>query len=240
MMRSKLFRFSFCLVVAFSLFNPLTLLAQQFPPSTTLEVTIGGDGQIGGVVRTLEPGPNVADLNAYFAVQLISPILVAGLLSPPEIIVEPLFDEGEFPNGPSRVTYKYNAPVPIPTGLSFTPGVVGFLVPARLGETFTPESFLNSLLVDYQIEENGFKFMDSDLLKPENIVSSGSFDGTPVGFPGQMVQLWGLNVTQKVSTPGTIRIRNIMKIPKTIPIPELGLTFVGGELIFDVTVVVEE
>jgi hypothetical protein len=236
MIRSKFFRFSFCLLVVISLFNPVALLAQQFPSSTTLEVNVGQDGQITGVVRTLEPGPNVADLSAFFTGQLVSPIPLAG---PPEITVVPLFDREEFPNGPSRTTFKYNRPVRIPAGRSFLPGLVGFIVPARLGQMFTPESFLNSMLVDYQIEENGFKFMDSDLLKTENIVTSGAFDGALVGIPGQMVYIWGLNVTQKVSTPGTIRIRNIMKLPKTIPIPEFGLTYPGGELIFDVTVVIE-
>jgi hypothetical protein len=235
-MRSKFFCFSFCLLVVFSLFNPVALSAQQFPASTTLEVNVGQDGQIGGIVQTLAPGPNVADLSAFFTGQLLSPVALAG---PPEITVEPLFDQEEFPNGPSRTTFKYNRPVRIPVGRSFLPGLVGFIVPARLGQTFTPESCLYSMLADYQIEENGFKFMDSDLLKPENIVTGGAFDGALVGIPGQTVYIWGLNVTQKVNTPGTIRIRNIMKLPKTIPIPEFGLTYPGGELIFDVTVVIE-
>lgn len=235
MRQATFFRSGCCLLVVFSLLN-VAVAAQQLPASTTLEVTVASADQIGGTVRTLEPGPNVADLSAFFTGRLVSPIALAG---PPEITVEPLFDSQEFPSGPSRTTFKYNRPVRVRVGQSFLPGLVGFILPARLGATFTPESFLNSMLADYQIEENGFRFMDDDLLKAENIVTSGAFDGALIGLPGQTVYIWGLNVTQKASTPGTIRIRNIMRLPKTIPVPEFGLSYPGGELIFDVTVVVE-
>ncbi|GBC76604.1 hypothetical protein HRbin08_00066 [bacterium HR08] len=206
--------------------------AQGGPPSLLLEVAPPEAGPIGGSVRVVGMAPSVVDLNAIFSGQLISPIPLAG---PPQINIEPLFDASEFPDGPRRVTLTYR-PVTIRANTPFIPGAVGWVLPARIGSTLTPESFLRRFLSDYILEVNGFKFADEDLIKPENVVSIGPIDGAVVGFPGQMVHIWAVNFSQRISEPGTYRIRNSVRIPKTEPAPELGLSFLAGELIIDITI----
>lgn len=211
---------------------PGVVSAQGGAPSILIEVSPPEAGSIGGSVRVVGTAPNVVDLNAIFGGQLISPIPLAG---PPQINIEPLFDTSEFPDGPRRVTLTYR-PVIIRANTPFIPGTVGWVLPARIGSTLTPESFLRRFLNDYTLEVNGFKFADSDLMTPANVVSLGPIDGALVGFPGQTVHIWALNFSQRISEPGTYRIRNSVRIPKTEPAPELGLSFLAGELIVEITI----
>ncbi|MCS6803533.1 MAG: hypothetical protein NZ823_00110 [Blastocatellia bacterium] len=206
--------------------------AQGGAPSILIEVSPPEAGPIGGSVRVVGTGPNVVDLNAIFGGRFISPIAVAG---PPQINIEPLFDPGEFPDGPRRVTLTYR-PVAIRANTPFIPGAVGWVLPARIGSTLTPESFLRRFLSDYILEVNGFKFADNDLIKPENVVFIGPIDGAVAGFPGQMIHIWAVNFAQRIGQPGSYRIRNIVRIPKTEPEPEFGLAFLAGELIIDITI----
>ncbi len=214
---------------------PGVVLAQGGAPSILLEISPPEGGPIGGSVRVVGTAPNVVDLNAIFGGQLISPIPLAG---PPQTTIERLFDANEFPDGPRRVTLTYR-PVTIRANTPFIPGVVGWVLPARIGSTLTPESFLSRFLSDYILEVNGLKFADDDLIKPENVVFIGPIDGAVAGFPGQMIHIWAVNFTQRISEPGTYRIRNIMRIPKTEPEPEFGLAFLAGELIIDITINVQ-
>lgn len=218
-----------------SLYGVQAALAQSGTPSTLIEISPPEVGPIGGSVRVVGTAPNVVDLNAIFGGQLVSPIALAG---PPQINIEPLFDTTEFPDGPRRVTLTYR-PVAIRANTPFIPGAVGWVLPARIGATLTPESFLRRFLSDYILEVNGFKFADNDLLKPENVVSIGPIDGAVAGFPGQMIHIWAVNFSQRISQPGTYRIRNIVRIPKTEPEPEFGLAFLAGELIIDITINVQ-
>jgi hypothetical protein len=208
------------------------VLAQGGAPSILIEVSPAEGGPIGGNVRVVGTAPNVVDLNAIFGGQLASPIALAG---PPQINIEPLFDMSEFPDGPRRVTLAYR-PVAIRANTPFIPGAVGWVLPARIGSTLTSESFLRRFLSDYILEVNGFKFADNDLIKPENVVFIGPIDGAVAGFPGQMIHIWAVNFSQRISLPGTYRIRNIVRIPKTEPEPEFGLAFQAGELIIDITI----
>lgn len=214
------------------LFAPGRALAQQLPPSVTLLFDTGESGHIGVTVETGEPGPNVADLSAFFAGDVVQP---AALAESSEVTVEPMFDEEEFPDGPARTRLTFS-PVTLPAGQSFLPGFVGFIVPDRIGSELTPESFLETMLADYTLEINGVKFMDDDLFTPDHVTWLGPFDGALVGFPGQTVHIWGLNITTRITQPGTYVIRNIIRFPKTVPVPELGVTYLGGELIVQVTV----
>jgi len=220
------------MVLVVSLLGVRPILAQGGGPSTLIEVSPREAGPIGGSVRVVGTAPNVVDLNAIFGGQLVSPIPLAG---PPQINIEPLFDTSEFPDGPRRVTLTYR-PVAIGANTPFIPGAVGWVLPARIGSTLTPESFLRRFLSDYTLEVNGFRFADSDLIKPENVVFIGPIDGAVAGFPGQMIHIWGVNFSQRISEPGTYRIRNIVRIPKTEPEPEFGLAFLAGELIIDTTI----
>lgn len=220
------------MMLVVSLHGTQAVLAQSGTPSTLIEVSPPEVGPIGGSVRAVGTAPNVVDLNAIFGGQLVSPIPLAG---PPQINIEPLFDTSEFPDGPRRVTLTYR-PVAIRTNTPFIPGAVGWVLPARIGSTLTPESFLRRFLSDYILEVNGFKFADNDLIKPENVVFIGPIDGAVAGFPGQMIHIWAVNFSQRISQPGTYRIRNIVRIPKTEPEPEFGLAFLAGELIIDITI----
>lgn len=220
------------IVMVTLLLVPGVVLAQGGAPSILIEVSPPEAGPIGGSVRVVGTAPNVVDLNAIFGGQLVSPIPLAG---PPQINIEPLFDTGEFPDGPRRVTLTYR-PVAIRANTPFIPGAVGWVLPARIGSTLTPESFLRRFLSDYILEVNGFKFADNDLIKPENVVFIGPIDGAVAGFPGQMIHIWAVNFAQRISEPGTYRIRNIVRIPKTEPEPEFGLAFLAGELIIDTTI----
>jgi|DewCreStandDraft_5_1066085.scaffolds.fasta_scaffold00067_40 hypothetical protein len=215
--------------------GPHALFAQGVPPSLLLEVTPPEAGSIGGKVRAVGTAPGVVDLEAIASGRLISPIPLAG---PPQISIEPLFDTSEFPDGPKRVTLTYR-PVAIRADAPFIPGVVGWVLPSRIGSTLTPQSFLQRFLGDYTLEVNGFRFADSDLISPENVVFVGPIDGAVVGFPGQPIHIWAVNFSQRISEPGAYRIRNVVRIPKTEPAPELGLTFLAGELIIDITITVQ-
>ncbi|MBI3950333.1 MAG: hypothetical protein HY314_07760 [Acidobacteria bacterium] len=241
MLESKISRMRFCLVV-FSLIVPVIIPAQQLPPSVMLDIDVNEQDQVGAIVRTLQPGPNVGDLQAFFSRRMLIPWALALLARRrPTTTMEPVFDPAEFPNGPMRMRLAF-PPVCIPAGVPFTPGFVGFVVPVRLGQTLTPESFLQSFLADYVIEVNGVKFMDSDLFTPEHVTASAPMDGALFGLRGVRVQFWGLNVTQKITRPGTYIIRNYLRIPKTIPLPELSTIFPAlgelpaGQIVLQVTV----
>jgi hypothetical protein len=219
--------------MALSCFNPRSLFGQGFPPSMTLQFDTGPAGQIGGTVQTLGPGPSTIDLGAASRGEYIQPILLAMASAP---VIEPLYDPTEFPNGPKRVTIKYST-VTLPASVPLVPGFVGTFLPARLDKDLTPAQFIASYLADYLLEVNGLQFMDAALLKPENIVRLGPLDNQVLSFlpPGDFY-IWGLNITMKFKGPGTYRIRNIMRIPKTIPIPELNAAFLAGQFINEITV----
>lgn len=234
MIRTRLFRCGVGLLLTFCCFNPVALWAQQPPPpSVLLEFNAGEAGQIGASVLNPGPGPGTTDLVAFFQGRLFQPIALAMRLAP---VIEPLYDEQEFPNGPQRVTVSYTE-VTLPTGVTIIPGFIGSFLPARLGASLTAEQFLASYLADYILEVNGVRFMDSDLLTPANVASLGPVNNTlfPTLPPGDFY-IWGLNVTMRLDTPGTYRIRNIMRIPKTILIPELNAAFLAGEFINEITV----
>ncbi|MBI3952170.1 MAG: hypothetical protein HY314_17110 [Acidobacteria bacterium] len=229
MTRSTVFRSIFCLVIAFNFLMPPALLAQGLPPSTTLRYATGETGQIGATIENLGPGLSIGDLFAFGQGQLIQPINLAR----PTLSVEPLYDTQEFPDGPKRVTLTYPQ-VSLFADRTIIPGYVGAFLPARLGADITPEQFIGSYLADYILEVDGVQFMDSDLLKPENILKLGPLSAPVLPLPPGDFYLWGLNITMKFA-PGTYRIRNIMRIPKTVAVPELGTTFLAGQLVYDIT-----
>lgn len=245
MRRFKCSRFLFGLVVL-SLFLPASFPAQQPPPSVVLDVDVDPQGRVGAIIQTLEPGPNVGDVQAVVRRRLLVPWVISLLnRRRPTMAVESVFDPAEFPNGPKRTLLTF-PPVCIPqrdaSAAPMTPGVVGFIFPTRVSQTLTPESFLESFLGDYMIEVNGVKFMDSDLFTPAHVTASEELNGLLFGLPGVRVQFWGLNVTMKISRPGTYVIRNFMRIPKTVPLPELSAIFPAlgslpaGEVVIQVTV----
>jgi len=91
------------------------------------------------------------------------------------------------------------------------------------------------------IEINDVKFMDSDLLTPEYVTRSGEIRHPLVRALLGQVEFWGLNVTLKLTSPGTYVIRNYLRVPKTILVPELSVIFrdgkiPAGELIIQMTV----
>lgn len=236
MRRSKFSRM-ICGLVVLSLFVPGVVPAQQqpLPPSVMLGIDVDQQGQVLAVVRTLEPGPNVGDLRAFLNKKMLIPWVLALLARRrPTMTSESVFDSEEFPTGPKRVRLTF-APVCIPAGVPFTPGFVGFIVPVRSDLALTPESFLEMFLADYVIEVNGVKFMDSDLFTSQHVtvtppLDADPFNGLLFGLPGVKVRFWGLNVTQKITKPGTYVIRNFIRIPKTIPLPELSAVFPNGKL----------
>lgn len=233
MVRLRVIRLSIVLVFVCSWLMPAAIGAQQLPPSVTLRYQTGEAGQIGAVIENLGAGPATTDLLAFLTGQLIQPIALTRVIGSS---ITPLYDEQEFPNGPKRVTVTY-AEVTLPAGVTIIPGFVGSFLPARLGANLTPQQFINSYISDYTLEVNGVRFMDSDLLTPQNIAVLGPITNAilPTLPPGEFY-IYGLNVTMRFPGPGTYRIRNIMRIPKTTPIPELNAAFLAGEFINEITV----
>jgi hypothetical protein len=223
------------LFCVFSWLIPPTPSAQQLPPSVTLRYITGEAGQIGGAIENLGAGPATTDLVAFLTGQLVQPIALTRATGSS---ITPLYDEQEFPNGPKRVTVTYGD-VTLPAGVTIIPGFIGSFLPARLGANLTAQQFINSYISDYILEVNGVRFMDSDLLKPENVAILGPLTNAtlPTLPPGEFY-IYGLNVTMKFAGPGTYKIRNIMRIPKTTPIPELNAAFLAGEFINEITVII--
>lgn len=233
MVRSTVIRFSVLLLFVGSWLTPATLSAQQLPPSVTVRYQTGEMGQIGGVIENLGAGPAITDLLAFLTGQLIQPIALSRATGSS---ITPLYDEQEFPNGPKRVTVTY-AEVTLPAGVTIIPGFVGSFLPARLGASLTPQQFINSYISDYTLEVNGVRFMDSDLLRPQNIAVLGPITNAtlPTLPPGEFY-IYGLNVTMRFPGPGVYTIRNTMRIPRTTPIPELNAAFLAGEFVNEITV----
>lgn len=239
-------------LVALSCFLPANLSAQQLPPSVLLEANMNPQGQVVVVVRTLSsnpPAPNAGDLSAFLSGKLLIPWLIS-LLQPrgrPVMVPEELYDSQEFPNGPTGVRLTFR-PICVPARAAasgvFTPGFVGFIVPLRLSQMLTPELFLQMFLANYVIEINGVKFMDSSLLTPEHVTRTGEIRHPLVRQLLGPVEFWGLNITLKLTQPGTYVIRNYIRVPKSIPLPELTVIFrngvlPAGELIAEMTVTIQ-
>lgn len=220
MLRPTFSRVTFCLI-GLSFFIPVVVPAQQPPPSVMLDINVDPQGQIGAIVRAVEPGPNVSP-KGFFQKELSIPWAQALLEKkhPSRPVMEPLFDRSDVPNGLMRTKIVFPS-VCIPVGRPITPGFTGYVIPNRLASTLTPQSFLDTMLADYVIEINGVKFMDDDLYSARNVTISPPLSGILFGLPPNItLQFWGLNVTQKITKPGKYLISNYIRIPQTILLPE--------------------